>query len=85
MPEDGTRTQLQKGQASTEARLDLLEQDNLAQRIAALEALAGVGDAPQSFMSSTNGRLLIGAVLIAFLAFIGWEAGDIMSFVRGDP
>ena len=82
--EDGTKTQLQKGQAGAEARLDLLEQrlddvGELAQRIAALEALAGVADEPPKFMNSTNGRLLIAAVLIAFLAFIGWEASDIIS------
>ena len=80
--EEGAKTQLQKGQAGAEARLDLLEQrvedmGEMAQRIAALEALAGVADAPPKFMQSTNGRILIAAVLIAFLAFMGWEASDI--------
>ena len=76
---DGAKTQLQKGQASVEARLDLLEQDNLVERIAVLEALVGVSKTPPSFMQTTNGRILIGALLIAFLAFIGWEASDIIS------
>lgn len=81
---DGAKTQLQKGQASNEARLDLIEQrmdevGELAQRLAALEAITGLADTPPTFMNSTNGRILIAAVLIAFLAFIGWEASDIIS------
>ena len=79
--ENGAKTQLQKGQASTEARLDLLEDAHLAQRIAALEALVGSDDAPPaSFWNSTNGRWLIGGVTITLLALLGWSADDILSF-----
>ena len=76
--EDGTKTQLQKGQASNEARLDLLEDAHLAQRIAALEALAGSDHAPASFWNSVNGRWLIAAITVTLLALLGWEASDIL-------
>lgn len=80
--EDGAKTQLQKGQAGHEARLDLLEQlfdvvGELAQRVAVLEALQGVDDAHASFWNSANGRWLIGGVTITLLALLGWNAEDI--------
>ena len=78
--EDGAKTQLQKGQASAEARLDLLEDAHLAQRIAALEALAGSDNAPASFWNSANGRWIIGGITISLLALLGWSADDILSF-----
>ena len=85
--EDGAKTQLQKGQAGHAARLDLLEQlfdvvGELAQRIAALEALQGVDDAPHaSFWNSTNGRWLIGGVTITLLALLGWSADDLRALI----
>jgi len=89
MPEipDGAKTQLQKGQASHKARLDLLEQridevGELAQRIAALEALGGSDHAPKaSFWNSANGRWMIAAITITLLALLGWNAEDIKGFV----
>ena len=79
--EDGTKTQLQKGQASAEARLDLLEDAHLAQRIAALEALTGIDHAPASFWNSTNGRWLIGSITITLLALLGWSADDLRALI----
>ncbi len=80
--EEGAKTQLQKGQASAEARLDLLEQADLAQRIAALEALAGLdADATTAFWDSTNMRWLIASITITLLALLGWNADDIRSFI----
>ena len=88
---DGERTQIQK-QATAKVRLDMLEervqilQDSLVaggERIAALEALQGIDtEPPVSFWNSTNGRYVIGAVLVSFLAFLGWEASDIMGFLE---
>ena len=87
MEGDGKTTQLQKGQASAAARIDMLEDrivtlEAMRERVAALEALQGVEDAPltPTLWNSKNGRYVIGAALIAFLAFIGWEANDIAAF-----
>ena len=88
---DGKTTQLQKGQASAAARIDMLEEriavlatvlEAMRERVAALEALQGIEDpAPApTLWNSKNGRYVIGAALIAFLAFIGWEANDIAAF-----
>ena len=86
--ENGAKTQLQKGQAGHEARLDLLEQGmeevgELAQRIAALEALAGSTAPAASFWNSANGRWLIGGITITLLALLGWSADDVMTFLSG--
>lgn len=88
--QDGKTTQLQKGQASAAARIEIAEerlqvlQDaivEIGQRVAGLEALQGIEAEPvKSFWNSTNGRYVIGALLVAFLAFLGWEAQDIAAF-----
>ena len=87
---DGKTTQLQKGQASAAARIEISEERiellqhhlvELGQRVAGLEAIQGIDQEPaKSFWNSTNGRYVIGALLVAFLAGIGWGAEDIAGF-----
>jgi len=88
MESNGKTTALQKGQAGHAARIDMLEErvailETMRERVAALEALQGIEDAPPAptLWNSKNGRYVIGAVLIAFLAYLGWEAKDILGFV----
>lgn len=85
--EDGVKTQLQKGQASAAARLDMLDErveilEAMRERIAALEALRGIEAKPAaSFWNSVNGRWLIASITITLLALLGWNADDLRNLI----
>ena len=77
----GDHTKIIQVEASTDARLDLLEEDSRDhnRRIGALEARTGDSSSTLWDWVRLNGKWLIAAVVA--LAAMGWTASDIRSLL----